>query len=262
MRMTAVPFDPWMCYLLAVGILGLAGPALFGQEDKPAANRDAKAIARMIDDLANRNTPPPLLKDSRVESFKIPLFPEDYDWKEQDRVKRALRELTGAATAEQWEELIKRADDAKYCLTVMEVTSGLYTLGNWSVGDLCRVLAYEELVGAFEHDPSLGEDPSGQHYIYLKPGFDWEDIADWRKKRMDKSLVELQMEAGDRGLVELAKDDRLRQSLKDDVRGKIQAKLETLRRTKQPILRKDLPGWLMFYSPKTAKECREWLGRK
>jgi hypothetical protein len=260
--MTAAPLrHPWICYVLAVGIFGLAGAALVGQEDKPAANRDAKEIARMIDDLANRNSPPPLLKAPEVKNRQIPLFPEDYDWKEQDRVEATLRKLADTATTEQWEELIKRAGDARYCLTIMD-NSGLYTHGNWSVGHTCRVLAYEELVGGFEHDPYLGEDPSGQHPIYLKAGFDWDGIAEWRKKRMDKTLVELQIEAGERGLVELAKDDRLRQSLKDDVRGKIQAKLEWLRRTKQPILRKGLPGWLMFYSPRTAKDCREALGRE
>src|SRR5438105_110517 len=65
---------------------------------------------RMIDALANRNSPPPLLR-WRKGPERIPLFAANYDWEEQERVVAALKKAATQCTPEMWEELRRSADD-------------------------------------------------------------------------------------------------------------------------------------------------------
>lgn len=60
MKTTPLVCEPWVGCVLMIGSLALFGAALFGQEGEPRPKRDAKAVARLIDELANRNRPPRL----------------------------------------------------------------------------------------------------------------------------------------------------------------------------------------------------------
>src|SRR5262245_20970220 len=89
--------------LIAVVIL----PA---KPEEPMTKRDAKEVAKMVDEIVNRN-PAPKLVDRPRRRFSqsvVALYPESYDWKEEERVRRAIGKLYQDTTAELWEELVRR----------------------------------------------------------------------------------------------------------------------------------------------------------
>jgi hypothetical protein len=261
MKPTTPLREPWARSWLSIGILALVGGAWVGPAAEPPAHRDAKAVARLIDDLANRKPPPPLLKDPSGGNKEIPLFPEDYDWDEQNRVRRALAELNDETTVEAWEELVKRIGDKRYCLTVKDETSGIYTNGHWTVGSFCQFLARKKLICVYQQH--LKEGPGVHRPWGLDIGLDGPNaLAEWRKKRMDRSFAELQVEVCERALRALPRREGIPQSQKDWARRSIEGELEQLKRTKRPVLRRTSLGPNGFYSAKNARECREELGIK
>src|SRR5262245_38679308 len=134
----------WVCGALTAGAVLAAAP--FSVEHREAANRDTKALARMVNDLVNANKAPPLIQR---EHGKVPLFPTEYDWKEQERVWKALKALRGETTPELWDVMVNHAEDKRYALT-LQTPDGRYSEGNWSVGDFCAYFAFVDLVKVYE----------------------------------------------------------------------------------------------------------------
>ncbi|HEV3255499.1 MAG TPA: hypothetical protein VG013_01340 [Gemmataceae bacterium] len=252
----------WMCYILAVGSLALTTALLLGRGGGRAAKHDQKRVAKLVDDLANRNSAPQLVGHN---GNLLPLFPAAYDWKEQKRVQEALRRLENDQTAEVWEEMIKKADDPRYALTFKN-NSGVFAEDNRTVGRLCRQVAYDELVGVFrQHLPDNPPDAPEMGEIDLDVGvYQLGNLVEWREKRKDKTLSELQIEVCEQALKELAKAKGVPRHEKVQARKKIKAEIGKLRKTNRPILvRSDILGSLdECYSAEEGKEFREKLRRK
>src|SRR5262249_9273306 len=84
-----------------------------------------------------------------------------------------------------------------------------------------------------------------------------ENLADWRKKRANKTLHQLQLEVCEAALVELSKVKRLSKEQKDSTQKKIEAEIEKLRRTKQPVFLKAFFFHELTYKEDVAKRVRE-----
>src|SRR5262249_26167100 len=54
---------------------------------------DPKSAAKMVDAIVNRNKPPEIVKWPGRFSLKAALFPEDHDWKEDNRAGKAIGRL-------------------------------------------------------------------------------------------------------------------------------------------------------------------------
>src|SRR5262249_58899734 len=93
--------------LLAISCGPASGPVGPARETnaKPMRvdGKQAKALAKMIDALANRNRPPKLVPIEE-NGPRLPLFPANYDWKEHERVRTALGKVQREKTPEMWEE--------------------------------------------------------------------------------------------------------------------------------------------------------------
>jgi len=245
----------WLvCCTIVISSLGLIDDAILGKDaGGPAAKRDAKEPAKMVDAIVNRNKPPKLASRPRDSlPTRVALYPESYDWKEEARVRTAIRKLLHDTTAELWEELVRRRKDPSYCVVI--ATEKLNAAKIRTVGNVCAGLAYSRLVGVFaQHMPRWGIDGRPLYF-----DLDIGDLGDWRKERANKPLYQLQIEAGETGLRQLSKfKDKPKKEL-DAAREAIEAEVEKLRKTKQPILLKEtFPRYEYLYNEKLAERARE-----
>src|SRR5262249_59933775 len=131
----------------------------------------------------NRNTSPKLVWRDRGEfPRRVALFPEDYDWKEDQRVLEALDKLCQDTTVEVWEAMVRRVDDPGYC--IINVTDQRQDANMISVGEFCYWHAESRLMDGFDQ--------------YLPWAFQLEyhgklslrgpsELGEWREKRTDKA---------------------------------------------------------------------------
>lgn len=238
--------------------LGLVGAVLLVVvSEGHAAKRDAKKAAKkLVDAIVNRNQPPKIVtRPSGTSPRRVALFPETYDWEEEKRVHQALEKLYQNATAEVWEELVRRGKDKRYCAVLLSVKNGDAYVYN--MGRITSSLAYSHLVQMYQrHMP-------GKHRRGPKRKLDVgiEALHSWRRKRAGKPLYELQLEVGERALLDLSRRKDIPKDQNDQTREKIEAELATLRRTKRPELvtySRFLPAYRKLgYSPGFAKHIRE-----
>jgi hypothetical protein len=226
-------------------------PAVAG-EPKPAA----PTPAQMVDAIVNRNQPPKLL-ERRGLPRNVALFPQGYDWQEEKRVHEALARLYQDTTAELWEELVRRTNDPSYCIVVVSQQSEASVIR--SVGSICRELAADRLHDVYrQHLPGDPKRFEGRTVILPMASFKG-GLADWRKERKDRSLYQLQIEACEEAIKELAQVESVPQRDKDRARRKIEFEIETMRSTKQPLIGKDhlYTGYYApLYTQRLAEEIR------
>jgi hypothetical protein len=246
---------------LILGSLSLiAGVVCGGQAGEPAAKPDAKEAIKMVDALVNHNKAPKLVNRPRLaQPDVVALFPENYDWKEEERVRRALERLYKERSVELWEELVRRGDDSRYCAVTLEVMS--LDAHVETVGSICSKHAYWCLAGVFEqHMP----DVEGGRQATLRLA-QVDELGKWRKARRTKSLYELQIEVGKMALHELAKLSKLNDIFSkhqiDSARKKMEAELYRLSRTKKPVFAEgpfsDQGPHEALYTEAVATEVRE-----
>jgi hypothetical protein len=258
MKPTRSSLRRWACPAVTLCALGLLGAAALGDGGKrPAAKREAKKVAKMVDALANRNKPPKVV-DRRLTGGAwpqtLPLYPDGYDWKEERRVHRALTALLADTSVELWEELVRSWDDERYCVVVMDGTlDDAYVR---SVGAVCRDLAYARLTKVFRRHLPPGLPPRG---LRLDVGFDARDLASWREVRKKKSVYELQIEACQEAARALAKVKGLSKEEVAKAREKIEAEVAKLKKTKRPDLPKFPEHFWKTYNAKDAKLARKTL---
>ncbi len=231
----------WICCALAFGNLGLVGAvvpceATGGQRakqlrDGQVTERDAKEAAKMVEAIANRNKPPKIVRRREDYPSRFPLFPRDYDWQEEGRVREALTKLKQDKSIEIWEALVQKANDRRYCVTSYSGNSADAEI--YSVGDICHSLAYDRLCEVFEkYLPSLP--PKGRPFFLESVS---KDLVAWRKERKDRPFYQLQIEVCEMALRELPKvpADEMSDKQKAEARKKIEAGLEKLRGTRRPF---------------------------
>jgi hypothetical protein len=222
------------------------------------AERAAKRETKMVDDIVNRNKPPKLV-GRRGYPSRVALYPERYDWKEEERVLQAIAKLHEDTTVELWEELVRRSEDPRYCCIVV-VPEDQLNAKTYSVGDVCFDLAYARLVEVFERHMPPDPDKNGRP-LTVDLGFG--GLADWRKERMKKSLYQLQIEVGERMVRELSRL-KLGGKWKERIasaRKKIEAEIKNLRRTGKPVILKGDPFTDLLYDKEAAKRVRDAVRR-
>jgi len=239
---------------LTIGSLILIGAVVLGEAaGGEKAKRDAKEAAKMVEAIANRNKPPKIVSRRRVCPTELPLFPKEYDWKEEERVRKALDKLHQDKSVELWEAMVQKANDRRYCVASYSGSSSDVYID--SVGGICSGLAYGRLCEVFEqHLPSLPPHGCPIQFWNVR-----EDMPAWRKARKDKSLYQLQIEVCDMALRELPKirADDISDKEKVEARKKIEAEIAKLRRTKRPVFRETGSRYTPAYPRKEAKRVRE-----
>jgi hypothetical protein len=229
------------------------GVGATGQTTKPPSVVDR--AAKLIDAIANANRQPKVVHRPKGRPDVVALFPESYDWKEDQRVIHALDELYRDKTVAVWEQLVKSLDDRRYCIAVINQNDEDTHVR--SVGDVCHLLAYARLAGVAEqHLPRIPGDDLGRRC--------WEDLhiddlAGWRRKRSDKSVDQLQMEICDTAVREVLMDDRISGESKKVTCIRIEAQIRKLRKTKEPSFLgpTSFSGGDAVYTPNLARKVRD-----
>jgi hypothetical protein len=224
------------------------------KERKPEL--DTSRAAEMVDAIVNRNKAPKLVKWRGDFPSWAALFPEDHDWKEEDRVGEALGKLKKDRSEEVWEELVRRSDDLSYCRTVTSVNTGTAFIDD--VGTVCIRLAYSRLTGVYEQHLPPNPFKDGQR-LSLDVGI--EPLRTWRKQRARKSLYQLQIEVCEKAIEALAKVEGVPQFQQHKSREEIKAEIANLKRTRQPV---DVEDDLEFeeggkYNADLAKRVRDGI---
>jgi hypothetical protein len=234
-------------FVLVPLVLGAVG-------EKERASRGSEgSAAKMVEAIANRNKPPKIVRRDRDCPSSFPIFPKDYDWKEETRVRKAIQALYQDESEEVWEALVRHAKDERYCSVTYSGNSGDAYID--SVGYICYLLAYERLCCVFqEHLPSL---PPHGCPIHLEDVS--KDMAAWRNKQKNKSLYQLQIEVCEMALRKLpkARNDDISRKEKALAQTMIEAEITKLKKTKQPYLDKYGHGFYMAYPRDEAKRVRE-----
>jgi hypothetical protein len=228
-------------------IFGLIGAVTLGEVvAAPVEKRDP---TKMVDAIVNRNRPPKL-ETRRGWPKLVALFPEDYDWKEEERVRQAIEKLYQDKSVELWEELVRRQDDARYC--VVTVSPQTERAQIHSVGGICTSLAYSRLMHAFQqHMPTAGDGRPIHLPLFIN------NLREWRKERASDSLYQLQIELCEKALRELPNAKHVSQAEKDLAREKIEAEIKKLRETKQPDIQTASFDSGLLYTEEIAKTVRE-----
>jgi hypothetical protein len=246
----------WMS--LGVVLVGLVLiPACAGGE-KPKA--DSPRAAELVDAIANRNKPPKLVPWPRRDPpcpSEVALFPEDHDWKEEERTRTAIEQLEKDQTEAVWEEMVKRIGDPRYSETVTSVKTGTARIVD--VGSICASLAYSGLTRVFKQHLPLIVGKEGAE-VTLRLEILIGDLSRWRKQRAAKSLYELQIEACEMAIQALANVRDVTQAQKELARKKIEAEIAKLTKTKRPVLFGSSTLYYLErgrYDPELAKRVRE-----
>jgi hypothetical protein len=240
-------------------LLALLATVPAGQaDDGEKPDRGKKTPAQMVDALANRNKPPKLVK---VYVDRLPLFPRDYDWDEERRVRAALANVYKDTSEELWEELVRKSDDPRYCLIDMDE-------GDWGwnrpVGMLCGWRARDCLGGVvWRHLPTEGNGlPHTTRIVAsvdvkIGPG-----LREWREKRKGKVLYQLQLELCEQALGKLRKSQDVPEDKKEAAQRAIESEAAKLRETKRPILLKHDGPILDVCTREYAEQCRKTIEGK
>jgi hypothetical protein len=243
----------WTAYALFIVVIASRSGISRSAEPETGKSK-AKRAAEIVDAIANCNKAPKIIKWRGNFPSKAALFPEDHDWKEEVRVRRAIGVLEADETKEVWEELVKRAGDHHYCDTVTSVKTGDAYIED--IGDVCCWIAYSRLIGVFWQHMPRSPVKDGEK-LSLDVGIG--DITEWRKQRAAKSLYELQIEVCEEALKELSNVKDVPQNEKNKARRKIEAEIERLKSTKQHV---SVLGGHTFrergrYNAELAKRVRE-----
>jgi hypothetical protein len=250
----------WVVSAGSLGSLTLLGLVIVGNMDCPAqnpggkpGNRDAKRVTQMVDDLVNRNKPPKIVTRRLGDyPYRLPVFPKDYDWKEEERVRKAFDTVRQDTSLQLWDELVRRIGDERYCRTTWDESAG--DAWDHTVGDECIELAYARLSYVFEEDfPSF--QPHGC-VIHLRRLL--RDLPAWRKARKDKPFYQLQIDVCELVLRELPKFDEKDISAKEKAEGrrKVEAVIKKLRRTQRPIF-EEYSRSIEWYDADLADKIRQ-----
>ncbi len=234
------------------------------QGTKPA-NRPAvraRQLEALIDALANKNKPPKLPEIVAFRESHRPPFDAKYDWTEQERVWKACltllqRERTDGNDL--WQHIAEHADDKRYAFTCWTESHDPYVGPyNIRVGEICRHIAYRDLVCAFaqiwEGGPIFDVRLDDGHFYKDLP---WRDVKTWCRARPGKPLWELQIEVGQWGIKKLEGVDGAQNKEKADSLQKTPALIDALRKTKKPIVNKYptvIIERIKFYKPPKGQE--------
>jgi hypothetical protein len=185
-------------------------------------------VQRLVDALANRNPQPRIVK----EITNVPIFSENYDWKEQERVSKAIHVVAKRATPEMWETLVLNEKDSRYCLTFANENG---FARNESVGGFCGWIAYEQLVFPVERNLNRLNRQLAAKDLKQVSLSDIDDLKKWREARSKKAFFELQIEVCQQGIEKLGEVKDVSPDAKAECRARLESEIDTLRRTKAGI---------------------------
>jgi len=212
---------------LFIGTGGTPVSAEFSDAEKLVAQKGAEEdFEAMINGLVNRNREPKIVD---FENGEVPIFSDDYDWAEYDRISKLRARLFKNENTRLWEYLVKHMDDDRYALTVGDDDPG--NAVNLSVGDICSEAARARLDFAIVHMKVENGERADRLWLDLGTA----DLPAWRKERAQKSLYELQVELAEAAIQKIQQDADLTNEAKKRIERDLRSKLKVLSQMTTPL---------------------------
>jgi hypothetical protein len=247
--------------LLAVCVLFVAySPMPTDARQKESKRRRDATFDALIDQLANRvNTAPQIVERESLYGYhSVPLFDEEYDGAEQQRVFRVLRTLSASDGNKLWPRLVAHFDDERYAFTCSDAQGCTH---NVTVGQMCHELAFGDLTLAFlQHSPRNPKARSvATRWLVRKPEWDAETLRMWLDERKDKQFYELQIDLCEWSITADGALERLSAAQRLEFIQQVQDQVETLRTTREPVTDKKRfnKEWRRLFSDEKIKQLRD-----
>jgi hypothetical protein len=176
--------------------------------------------------LSERSRPQiPRLNFFKGDEFIYPIFPAGFDWREYARVRSAIKDLE-ANSEELWPSIVEHMSDTDCCFTVRFIDSAV----NYSRGDVCVRIAQTWINRAY-----WGCMPGGEGQHFRLPAEGPKALQEWCRKRCAKTLVEMEIDAGEWAISTIQDERRVPQESLDRAISGIRARISKLRETNKPI---------------------------
>ncbi|MBS0267253.1 MAG: hypothetical protein JSS02_35340 [Planctomycetes bacterium] len=202
----------------------------------------------LIAGLANRNDAPPLVE---VSTGQLPMFPENFDWSEQERVMKVWGRIMQTDDSLLFESFINHLHDASYALTANCLAHR--NASNLSVGDLCRKAVWARFNFAIVHLTKEGGDRSDR--IRLDLGMT--DIGSWRSTRSGKCLWELQLEACQLASEAIEADQHISREARDRIQSNLRERITALNKSRSPLFFPVDWDACILFDPSKAERARK-----
>jgi hypothetical protein len=234
----------------------------------PPAER-VRELDRLIDAVASRNKPPKMVLD-------VPDFPEDYDFKDQDRVRAAIWALSQDDSNDLWERLAAHFRDQRYSVSFQSKGEGRSGC-QLDVGAICEEVAENKFKCAYlRHlepektypygpnswvvgDATRDFIPERKHFhLHRPPQINKaDDLAEWCRARKGKPLYELQIEICEWAVKRVEVYDDVAEKPKKQFVAAVQKEIESLKKSRKPVV--DNSPWA---SPISATFCKFYGSRE
>jgi hypothetical protein len=194
----------------------------------------AKEFREWINELANRNPEPKIASRGGSESW--PIFPEDFDFDEQKRVRTRLLSLPPLEGNDLWPILCEHRSDARYCLTYINRYG--YT-ENASIGWMCREMTRGDLLFAYRQYSKRipGTETEGQDNALWEPSVEDGFLGkEWFAARKGRQLWELQIEMCEWAIAKAPALEKLSEKGRGEFVQKVTAEIERLKKTREPAV--------------------------
>jgi hypothetical protein len=244
------------CLLLACSFVGcLSATVPEANEAQRGAPLSHDEASRLIDSLANHNEEPLLVPvHSSIASLsENPLFADDYDWDEDDRVWRVIREFKKYNGEELWNCLLEHLDDERYVVAyALDDEAYIQTIGN-----LCRCLARDYLdVAYMKHLPSSMDGNTPAMRLFSPEG-----VGLWCRDHAGIPLYRQQAELCEAAIKKMQTMPRVPGADKAKFTADVRRQIGALLRTRDPnvVKRRLLPGdgGKDFYNAAVAEEIKD-----
>lgn len=181
-----------------------------------------KTCLQTIEGLCNKNLSPTI--NIGTDGYKV-IYADNFDWDEYERVQKCLGWLVINSSEEMWEILLQyRSTDNRYCLTLIK---GRGHPRNYTVSSIVRMLYMQPIEIATELYKE-NEIPDANSRVQLPLGVEGA-ILEWRKKRSEKTLCDLQLELIDYKLDIVDKDKGKGEFVKEGDRRWVREELMAIR---------------------------------
>jgi len=185
--------------------------------------------SELVSSLANRNSRPVFVgKDEK----RRPLFPDNYDWKEERRVQNVLHQIL-KYTDHALPTLLDHFDDDRFCVTL---DHGDYVL-NHSVGSICSAIVRESLIKPFTD--CLSSDQGRWRELWNPECLKKTPLEKWCRERLNQgdTFVEMQNELLQWAINNVPDASKVTAKEREDVISKMTSQLAMLKDSKAPILK-------------------------
>jgi hypothetical protein len=191
--------------------------------------------------LVARNVPPKLVI---METRKLPLFSDNFDWENQSQVRRAFAELGSRALSDlEWKQLLAHRSDKDYSLTMTE--DGRYAR-NYTVGDLCALLIDHNISAGFRMHLPVRQDGRPIVVSYPRVPIDNETTD---------SLLLLQIKGCKEAIENIEDEDQRRKSIE-----LIRSELKKMEQSRTPAFYRFPTDGFDLFDRDTATQIKRKIG--